>query len=104
LQPDVLVVRREDVGPANITAPLLLAVEVLSPGTRAKGLLLKRGIYEESGVASYWIVDPDEPSVTVLELDAAGRYAEAGHAVGDEQITIAKPYAVTVTPRRLVER
>ncbi len=104
LQPDVLVVRREDVGPTNITAPLLLAVEVLSPGTRAKDLLLKRGIYEESGVASYWIVDPDEPSITVLELDDTGRYVETARAVGEEDVVINRPYPVTVTPRRLVER
>ncbi len=49
LQPDLLVVRRQDVGELNITAPLLLAVEVLSPSTRAKDLLLKRGLYEQAG-------------------------------------------------------
>jgi hypothetical protein len=34
LRPDVMVCRREDIGPSAIERPLLLAVEVLSPATR----------------------------------------------------------------------
>ncbi len=101
LQPDLLVVHRTDVGELNVTAPLLLAVEVLSPSTRSKDLLLKRGLYEESGVASYWLVDPDEPSVTVLEL-RDGRYVEAGRAVGDEVLALTLPYAVSLSPHALL--
>ena len=52
LQPDLLVARRSDVGDDPIGAPLVLAVEVLSPSTRSVDLLLKHGIYAESGVAS----------------------------------------------------
>ena len=58
-QPDLLVVRDEDVDIKNITRPLVLAVEVLSLSTRRKDLLLKRSKYEDSGVANYWIVDPE---------------------------------------------
>ena len=36
LQPDLLVVRKQDVELANITRPLVLAVEILSPSTRRK--------------------------------------------------------------------
>jgi len=43
LQPDLLEARRTDVGSDPISAPLLLAVEVLSPSTRSVDLLLKRG-------------------------------------------------------------
>ncbi len=100
-QPDLLVVRRTDVGERNVTAPLLLAVEVLSPSTRSKDLLLKRGLYEESGVASYWVVDPAEPSVTVLELQE-GRYVEAGRAVGDEVLALTLPFPVSLSPRALL--
>ncbi|MBK5306274.1 MAG: Uma2 family endonuclease [Frankiaceae bacterium] len=75
LQPDLLVVRRSDVGELNITAPLLLAVEVLSPSTRAKDLILKKGLYEDSGVPSYWVIDPDEQTLVAWELDG-GSYRE----------------------------
>lgn len=104
LEPDVLVVRTEDVGPKNVTAPLLLAVEVLSPGTRAVDLTLKRHVYEESGVPSYWLVDADVPSVTVLELGPDGRYVERASARGDEPLTVDLPFPVTVVPSRLLSR
>ena len=102
LQPDLLVVRRADVGETRIVEPLLLAVEVLSPSTRSKDLLLKRGLYEDSGVASYWVVDPDEPSVLALEL-CDGRYVEAGRAVGDDVLRLDLPFPVELAPRALLD-
>ena len=101
LQPDLLVVPRQDMGAKNITQPLLLAVEVLSPSTRSKDLLLKRGLYEDSRVRSYWIVDPDEPSVTVLEL-VDGRYEEVGRAVGAETLRVGLPFPVVLQPDLLL--
>ena len=101
LQPDLLVVRRSDVGETNIVAPLLLAVEVLSPSTRSKDLLLKRGLYEDSGVESYWIVDPDEPSVLVLQLRDA-RYDEVIRARGDQQVRVDLPFPIAFRPADLM--
>jgi len=70
LQPDLLVVRNEDAGTGakNVTAPLVLAVEVLSPSTKRKDLLLKRSKYQDGGVGSFWVVDPEKPSFTAFEL------------------------------------
>jgi Uma2 family endonuclease len=101
LQPDVLVVRRSDVGEENITAPLLLAVEVLSPSTRAKDLVLKRALYEDSGVPSYWVVDPDEPSLVVWELEH-GAYVERARVTGDDEAAVSAPFAVKVAPAALL--
>jgi Uma2 family endonuclease len=101
LQPDLLVVRRSDVGELNITAPPLLTVEVLSPSTRAKDLVLKRALYEDSGVPSYWVVDPDVPSLLVLEIEG-GRYVEAAHVTGEETVAVDEPFPVTLTPGTLV--
>jgi Uma2 family endonuclease len=103
LQPDVLVVNRQDVGTGRLTQPPLLVIEVLSPGSRTVDHLLKRRIYQDGGVPSYWIVDPDEPSVTVLELDAAGTYRQVAHAAGDQPLTVSAPFAVTVAPATLIE-
>lgn len=102
LQPDLLVLRREDVGELNVTRPLLLAVEVLSPSTRAKDLVLKRALYEDSGVPSYWVVDPDEPSLLVLELQDGG-YVERHRVVGDVPVAIELPFPVTVNPAALLD-
>lgn len=104
LQPDLLVVREQDVGEKNITRPLLLAVEVLSPSTRAKDLLLKRGLYEDSGVLSYWVVDPEppSPSLTVFELRGR-RYVEVATVHGDQPFRAAQPFPVEVVPARLLD-
>jgi Uma2 family endonuclease len=101
LQPDLLVVRRSDIGELNITAPLLLAVEVLSPSTRAKDLLLKHGLYRDSGVASYWVVDPLVPSLTAWEL-RDGSYVEVVGVAGDEAASLVAPFDVTIVPAQLL--
>jgi Uma2 family endonuclease len=103
LQPDLLVVRDEDVEPKNIRKPLLLAVEVLSASTRRKDLVLKRSKYEDVGVPSYWVVDPEAPAVTVHELQD-GRYAEIGHATGDTELSVRRPFPLVINPSGLIRR
>jgi Uma2 family endonuclease len=99
-QPDLLVVRKEDRGVKNITAPLVLAVEVLSPSTRRKDLLLKRSKYEDAGVASYWVVDPDKPSFTAFDL-VDGHYRVSVEVTGDEPAQLRLPFPLTLTPSAL---
>ena len=62
VQPDIFVARLvngkvslrwEDLG------PLLLAIEVLSPGTARVDRTIKRSSYQRAGIAEYWIVDGD---------------------------------------------
>ncbi|WP_203416896.1 Uma2 family endonuclease [Jiangella ureilytica] len=101
LEPDVLVLRRDHVGERRITAPLTLAVEVLSPSTRRYDAVLKTSVYAEHGVESYWLVDPVEPSILAYELKD-GAYVEVGRATGGQSLTLEKPFEVTVTPKSLV--
>lgn len=104
LQPDVLVARLTDFGPKNLPVAPLLAAEVLSPSTRLYDLNTKRSAYERMRVPSYWIVDPDEPgALTVLELDADGRYRQVAHIEGDEEFVTTRPFPVTVVPARLLD-
>ena len=102
LQPDLLVVRRSDLGKSAINAPLLLAVEVLSPSTRSVDLLLKRGVYAESGVAAYWVVDPLVPSIQAWRL-VDGEYVDAGSAAGDELLALAAPFPISMRPAQLLD-
>ena len=51
-----------------------IVVEVLS-GDRRRDLVRKRQLYAEAGVREYWIVDPRNDSVTLLELRDS-EYAE----------------------------
>ena len=101
LQPDLLVVRNDDVGPKNVTAPLVLAVEVLSPSTRRKDHVLKRSKYEDAGVQSYWIVDPQEPSVLALGLvDEA--YTPAAQTGGSTPARLTVPFPIEIVPGDLI--
>jgi len=81
-------------------APLLV-VEILTTSTLHLDRGRKREIYAEAGVPHYWIVDPDEPSISVLEL-ADGGYVEVGHAVGDQTIHIERPVALHFAPAELL--
>jgi Uma2 family endonuclease len=75
IAPDLTVVRRADATGRRLVGVPLLVVEVQSPSTRAIDLTLKRRVLEEAGVPSYWLVDPDERMLTVLEL-VDGGYVE----------------------------
>lgn len=44
-------------------------IEILSPSTRSKDLLLKSYKYHAAGVREYWIVDPENRQVTVYDYD-----------------------------------
>ncbi|MBR4210232.1 MAG: Uma2 family endonuclease [Lachnospiraceae bacterium] len=70
LQPDLVVACHDD-DENNIRyegAPDLL-VEILSPSTRKKDMLLKLYKYQNAGVREYWIVDPKFHVVTVHYFD-----------------------------------
>lgn len=69
----------------------MLAAEILSPSTRSVGLVLKRALYEEAGVDSYWVADPVEPSIRAWEL-RDGAHVEAGRAVGADALRLMVSY------------
>lgn len=61
LQPDLYAIPWRSRPPKDWTESrdLILAVEVLSPGSGRADRYRKRHIYQSQGVAEYWIVDPD---------------------------------------------
>ncbi len=96
LEPDVFVVRKDELGEQRMTTPPLLAVEVVSPSSRRIDRGSKRLAYEEFGVPAYWVVDPATRSITVLELDGAV-YVERAVLVGDDTVSLQRPFAVTLS-------
>ena len=102
VQPDLLVAPRSQFTERDLPGPPLLAVEVLSPSTRRFDLLLKRDRFQQAGIPSYWLVDPDVPSVTVLEL-RDGSYEQVAHGSGQEVVAVAAPYAMTFTAAGLLD-
>jgi Uma2 family endonuclease len=102
LQPDVLVARRADLAERNLPAAPVLAVEVLSPSSRHIDLASKRLAFEAAGVPTYWVVDPDEPSLRVFEHDGS-RLVEVARVRGGERHDTSRPFPVTLSPATLVE-
>jgi Uma2 family endonuclease len=78
------------------SAQIVLAVEVLSPSTRAYDRALKRQLYAEAGIEYYLVVDPAPatPSATLLRLDGDD-YREAVRS-SDGLLQIERPFPVEV--------
>ena len=104
VQPDILVALPGNPGRPSRRgfegAPDLV-VEVLSPSTRRFDLLLKRSRLEAAGCEHYWVVDPDEPSITAWTL-VDGTYREVARAAGAESFDLGSPFPVSFTPSSLL--
>jgi Uma2 family endonuclease len=103
--PDIVVVRREDVGGAKFWTPPLLAVEIRSPSTAIVDRNAKLAAYEKFGVASYWIVDPNprQPELTVFEL-RDGNYQQIAQASASAALRIERPFPVELVAADLTLR
>jgi len=68
----------------------VLVVEVLSRGTRAEDMLRKSREYGDAGISQYWLVDPDNRTLTVLRnADAEWEIAlelDDGHPQGRVEV------------------
>ena len=60
-------------------AEVVLAVEIISPGSRRLDTVLKRSEYADAGIPHYWIVDLGEPGDRVM-LTAHHLAGEFGYA------------------------
>jgi Uma2 family endonuclease len=77
VQPDLIFIlpdRRPTVTAARVEGPPSLAVEILSPSTRAADRTTKRDVYARYGVPEYWLVDLEARTVTVCCDPDEGRY------------------------------
>ena len=102
LQPDLLVAAPEAFSERDLLGAPLLAVEILSPATRLYDLTHKRAAFERAGTQSYWVVDPDLPSITAWEL-ANGRYEQMAQAEGDQTFAVDLPFPISLRPVDLLD-
>jgi Uma2 family endonuclease len=90
----------------NLQGPPDLVVEILSPATRNRDRRLKRQLYERVCVREFWIVDPDEDTVTVYRQVKEGSFELAGEhraAAGDTLCTPLFP-GLTIRLGQLLSR
>lgn len=92
--PDLVILRPEhlDLMKTRMTVksdmpPPQLVTEVMSPGSqnRNRDLNRKRAQYAERGIPEYWILDPENRSITVLQLQD-GNYETFGIFGNDDRI------------------
>lgn len=99
LVPDIVVAPQDAFSDKALVGVPLLLVEVRSPSSRAYDAVFKRELYAAAGVPTYWLVDPDQPALTVLELGDDGAYVETARLVGEREVVLTRPYPVTVRLR-----
>ncbi|MFS1300815.1 Uma2 family endonuclease [Streptosporangium longisporum] len=103
--PDLVVVPTETVEETELMfAPrdLLLAVEIVSPSTRARDRHLKRAAYAAAGIPVYWRIElSDGPSIHVHEL-AGDEYKPAERHDAGEAANLSVPFEVSFDPAVLV--
>lgn len=88
VQPDLLFIsraRRSALDGPYIHGAPDLVVEILSPTSRARDGVLKRRLYARFGVREYWLVDPEERTITVLTLRGHA-YRKLASSAGDAPV------------------
>jgi Uma2 family endonuclease len=86
-------------------AEVLLAVEIIAPGSRMLDTRLKAFEYAEAGIPHYRVIDldPPAPSITVYGLGAPDDgYAESQTATGE--LVVVEPFEMRIDIGALVER
>ncbi|MCL2067240.1 MAG: Uma2 family endonuclease [Treponema sp.] len=79
VQPDLLVVCDiNKLAKGSVNGSVDLAVEIISPSTSKKELLLKFQAYLDSGVREYWVIDPEQKLVQV-HIYENGKYISSGY-------------------------
>lgn len=103
--PDVLVISESlfRLSPPRIDAKeVLLAVEIVSPGSRKTDRILKAAEYAGAGIPYYWIIDLADPAnLTTFALSGA-EYVPTEKATGPVMLT--EPATISIDVSRLPER
>lgn len=103
LEPDLVVVHHDSVGEKLLTLPVLLVVEILSPGTRLHDRVTKRAVYAQAGIEHYWLVDGTTAERRFTALRLAGDDYETVLDTG-ERVKLAEPLPVSFTVASLFRR
>jgi Uma2 family endonuclease len=82
VQPDLVIVLNKSIKritPTKIKVAPDLVVEILSPSTAGYDNSVKKQLYERSGVAEYWVVDPFEQKIDqgwqICSTTCGGKYS-----------------------------
>jgi len=69
VQPDIFIIcDKEKLGPEGCRGAPDLIVEILSPSNTAIEMERKFKLYKQAGVREYWVVNPEDNSLTVYSF------------------------------------
>jgi Uma2 family endonuclease len=93
--PDLVIVRSDARHQRNLSAAdVVLAVEILSPGSIRMDTKEKLYEYEEAGIPNYWVIDPKRPvTATIYRLYDHG-YEESQR--GEHAFSVDEPCPLTI--------
>ena len=103
--PDVVVIRtsRVEQNPARFeAADVLVAVEIVSPGTGRTDRVTKLTEYADAGVPHYWLIELDPPTRLTAYTLVDGDYQHVAGGTGT--IVIPAPTAITLDLATLTAR
>jgi Uma2 family endonuclease len=99
--PDLVIAHAETVKgnlPRYSADEVLVAVEIISPGSRATDTLNKPDEYAKAGIPHYWVIDLDEPlSLAAYHLAGEFGYQEAPAVTGVFETTAPFPLRIDLT-------
>ena len=84
-EPDILFVsakHRGRIKRGGVEGPPDLAIEIVSPESVERDYKKKRRQYQRFKIPEYWIIDEYKQKVTLLRLDARGKYREVAPRKG----------------------
>ncbi|GAB2986640.1 Uma2 family endonuclease [Saccharothrix stipae] len=73
---------------------VLLAVEIVSPGTRRMDRMLKPIEYADAGIPHYWLLELDDPITLVAFTLVDGEYRHVAGGTG--KVEVPSPFPVTL--------
>lgn len=81
---------------------IILAVEVMSPSSKLNDRVAKPAQYAGAGIPHYWGFEPEDALLIAYEIGPPGHYVEAARATGNETLTVAQPFPITLVPNLLL--
>lgn len=112
LIPDVVVARRPDTRPRTLRGDsIVIAVEVVSPSSRANDRHLKPSLYADAGIPHYWRIELDpfigqrndvSPVVFAYVMKDGGYVLNQRIGAGN-LVRITDPFEVTFDPAQLAD-
>lgn len=61
-----------------------LVIEIISPDDRGRDTVTKKHEYAQAGIPEYWLVDPEEHTITLLWLEGEHYTVHGVFGVGEQ--------------------